>query len=270
MLTVAGPRTTNGGMRSEVEYNGPMPMHDVVIPAAEGECAASLHVPEGDGPWPAVIMYPDAGGLRPTLRSMGERLSGLGYVVLVPDVYYRAGGFEPFSMATVFSDADERQRLFTLMSGLTPDMSVRDAASFLDYLGSRAEVMAGPVGTTGYCMGGRISLTVAGSHGDRIGAAASFHGGRLAVEDDPNSPHLLAGNVKAVVYVAAAKDDGSFPEDQAERLTKAYTDAGVSFTIETYPALHGFAVPDNPTFDDSAAERHWEAMERLYGEALGS
>jgi carboxymethylenebutenolidase len=253
-----------------VEYNGAMPMIDVVIPAADGDCAASLHVPEGEGPWPAVIMYPDAGGLRPTFRSMGERLSGLGYVVLVPDVYYRSGGFEPFSMTTVFSDEKERQRLFSLMSGLTPEMSVRDAGAFLDYLASRPEVAPGPVGTTGYCMGGRLSLTVAGSHGDRIGAAASFHGGRLAVEDDPNSPDLLADQVKAVVYVAAAKDDGSFPEEQAQRLSRAYEDAGVRFTMETYPALHGFAVPDNPTFDDSAAERHWEAMERLYGEVLGN
>lgn len=240
---------------------------DVTIPTADGSCGASLHVPEGGLPAPAVIMYPDAGGARATFRSMGDRLAGLGYVVLVPDVYYRTP-FAPFSMDTAFSDDGERTRLFSLMKGLTSEMSVADAGSFLDFLASRPEVRAGGVGTTGYCMGGRISLTVAGHHGSRIAAAASFHGGGLAVEGDPASPHQRAGSTAATVYVGGAKEDGSFPEDQKDRLQAAYDDAGVTSTIETYDALHGFAVPDNPTFDEAAAERHWQAMAQLYGSAL--
>jgi carboxymethylenebutenolidase len=241
---------------------------DVTVPTADGECSASLHVPQGQGPWPAVIMYPDAGGLRQTFRDMGARLADLGYVALVPDVYYRTGGYEPFSMTTVFTDADERQRLMDLVGSLKASMSIADAGAFVDFLAARPDVIEGPVGTTGYCMGGRISLTVAGHHPHRIGAAASFHGGRLAVEEDPDSPHHVASEVQAVVYVGAAKDDGSFGPDQYERLTKAYESAGVQFTIETYPALHGFAVPDNPTFDSDAAERHWKALETLYASAL--
>jgi carboxymethylenebutenolidase len=245
-----------------------MPHVDVMVPTSEGECAAALHMPEGEGRWPAVILYPDAGGLRPTFRTMAERLAGLGYVVMVPDVYYRSGGYEPFSMDTVFSDSGERQRLMALVTSLSAAMSVRDARAFLDFLAGRHEVLDGPVGTTGYCMGGRISLTVAGHHPERIGAAASFHGGRLAVEDDPDSPHLLAPRVHAVVYVAAAEKDESFPAEQHERLARAYDAAAVRYTLETYPALHGFAVPDNPTFDLGAAERHWAALEVLYASAL--
>ena len=246
-----------------------MAAHDVTIPTADGTCKASLHVPESGLPAPAVIMYPDAGGARETFRAMGDRLASLGYVVLVPDVYYRTP-FEPFSMATALTDDVERKRLFSLMRGLTPDMSISDAGAFLDFLAGRDEVRPGGVGTTGYCMGGRISLTVAGHHPDRIAAAASFHGGNLAPEGDPASPHLLAGSIKATVYVGGAENDASFPDEQKDRLQAAYDAAGVSSTIETLPALHGFAVPDNPTYDETAAERHWKAMEQLYGSALSA
>jgi carboxymethylenebutenolidase len=245
-----------------------MAMIDVSVTTRDGRCDATLHTPEGSGPWPGVIMYPDAGGVRKTFRDMGDRLAAAGYVVLVPDVYYRAGGFEPFSMDTAFSDPGERQRLMGLLRSLTAEMSVRDASSFIDFLALRPEVAAGPIGTAGYCMGGRISLIVAGHLGARVGAAASFHGGQLAVDGDPDSPHLLAPQVQATVYVAGAENDASFDAEQEERLRSAYRAAGVQHTIETYPAAHGFAVPDNPPYDKDAAERHWIAMTGLYDSAL--
>jgi carboxymethylenebutenolidase len=247
-----------------------MPRIDVVVTTPDGRCGATLHVPAGPGPWPAVIMYPDAGGVRETFREMGDRLAAGGYVVLVPDVYYRVGGFAPFSMDTVFADPGERQRLMDLMRSLTADMSVRDASALADFLTHRSEVAAGPIGTTGYCMGGRISLIVAGHLGARVGAAASFHGGGLAVDGDPDSPHLLAPQVGATVYVAGAENDPSFDAEQEERLESAYRSAGVRHTIETYAAAHGFAVPDNPTYDEDAGERHWKAMTSLYDSALRS
>jgi carboxymethylenebutenolidase len=241
---------------------------DVEISTGDGSAAASLHVPDGQTPWPGVIMYPDAGGTRGVFRAMGDRLAAAGYVVLVPDVYYRSGGYEPFSIATVFTDPDERARLGALAATLTPAAVAADAAAFADFLAGRPEVADGPLGTTGYCMGGRLSLTAAGRLGERIGAAASFHGGRLAVEDDPGSPHHLAAAVRAVVYVAGAANDPSFDEDQAARLHEAYAAAGVDHTIERYDAAHGFAVPDNPTYDEAASERHWTALKALYAAAL--
>jgi len=215
-------------------------------------------------------MYPDAGGVRDTFRSMADHLAGLGYAVALPDIYYRVGDYPPFAMDTVFTDPEERRRLSELTASLTPEMSARDAGAVLDTLAERPEVASGPVGTTGYCMGGRISLTVAGHHGERIGAAASIHGGQLARENDPNSPHLLAERVRAVVYVAGAHEDASFPPEQAERLDRAYTDASVQHTIETYPARHGFAVPDLPTYDAQAAARHWQALTDLFSATLRS
>jgi len=241
---------------------------DVQITMTDGTCPATLHVPDGRGSWPGVILFPDAGGARETMRTMADRLAGMGYVVLLPDVYYREADWPPFDMASVFADPDERARLMGFVGTLTRDRIVSDTGAYLDYLLARPEVSGTAVGTTGYCMGGRISLIAAGAHPEKIAAAASFHGGGLAVDDNPESPHLAAGRITATVYVAAAEDDPSFTPDQARLLEQALTAAGVRHTLEFYPALHGFAVPDNPTHDPSAEDRHWKALKELYGAAL--
>jgi carboxymethylenebutenolidase len=245
-----------------------VPRTDVTVPTEDGVCPATLHTPSDDGSWPAVIMYPDAGGVRATFYAMADQLAGLGYAVLLPNMYYRHGEYAPFDLATAFSDPSERERLMALAGSVTAADVVSDTSAFLDFLAGRPEVSGTAVGTTGYCMGGRISLTVAGHFPDRVAAAASFHGGRLAAEDDPDSPYLLADQIQAGLYIAGAQDDGSFGPDQFERLDKALTEAGVRYTLVTYPAAHGFAVPDNPTYDEAAAQRHWTAMADLYAENL--
>lgn len=245
-----------------------MPTISDAVTTPDGSCPVTLAIPDGDGPWPGVILYPDAGGARAALRDMAERLAGLGYVVLVPDVYYRSGNWAPFNMKDVFNDKAERQRLFAMIGSVTPDAMESDARAFFDYLAARPEVSGETFGTTGYCMGGRTSLTVAGRVPERVAAAMSFHGGGLAA-DDPGSPHLLADKIRAAVYVGGAADDASFTEAQAETLDQALTAAGVEHTIEWYPALHGFAVPDNAPYDKAAAEKHWDAMKEFFGAHLG-
>ena len=241
---------------------------NVEIPAPDGTSNGSLHLPDGDGPWPGVLMYPDAGGLRDTFRQMGDQLAGMGYVTLVPDIYYRAGQWAPFDVNTVFTDPQERARMGALARVLTNDRVTADAAAYADFLLARPEVSGSAIGTTGYCLGGRLSMIAAGGIGRAIAAAASFHGGRLAVADDPSSPHLLADRITATVYVAGAVADGSFTREQAELLDRALTSAGVDHTVEFYPAHHGFAVSDNDTYDAAAAERHWAALAELYGAHL--
>jgi carboxymethylenebutenolidase len=244
-----------------------MPTISDTVTTPDGTCPVTLHTPEGRGPWPAVIMYPDAGGVRQTFRNMAAKLAGYGYAVLLPDVYYRDGRWAPFEMATVFSDPDERNRLMSMLDSLTPEMMASDAGAFFDYLAGRPEVSGDTFGACGYCLGGRMSLIVAGRQPERVAAAASFHGGGLAA-DDPGSPHLLADKMRAAVYVAGAENDPSFTPEQAELLDKALTTAGVVHTIEIYPAAHGFAVPDNPPYDAGAAERHWTAMTEFFGATL--
>ncbi|MGH3245377.1 MAG: dienelactone hydrolase family protein [Trebonia sp.] len=237
---------------------------DVQIPAPDGHSDGTLHLPDGDGPWPGVLVFPDAAGARETFRQMGDRLASMGYVALIPDAYYRAGEWAPFDPATVFTDKQERARMGSLMSELTNDRIVADAGAYASFLLARPEVTGAAIGTTGYCLGGYMSLVAAGGLGGKIAAAASFHGGRLAVADDPSSPHLAADRVTATVYVAGARDDDSFTADQAKLLERALTESGVGHTIEFYPARHGFAVPDNATYDAQADARHWAALHDLY------
>jgi len=210
-----------------------------------------------------------AGGVRETFRTMAQRLADLGYVVLLPNVYYRLGAMEPFAMETVFADPDERARLMGLVASVTKESATRDTEAMLDLLAAQPEVADTRVGATGYCMGGGLALTAAGRFPDRIGAAASFHGGRIATSA-PDSPHLLVDKMTATVYVAGAANDETFDDDQFATLSTALTDAGVDHTLVTYPAAHGFAVTDNPTYDEEAAARHWQAMEDLFASTLRS
>jgi carboxymethylenebutenolidase len=212
-------------------------------------------------------MYPDAGGVRDTFYEMAAKLAGFGYAVLLPDIYYRLGDWAPIDMKTAFNDPEERKRLMSMMGSVTPLKMAIDAGVFFDYLAGRPEVSGDRFGTTGYCMGGRTSLVVAGRQPDRVAAAASFHGGGL-VTDNEDSPHLRADQIQAAVYVAGAENDASFTAEHAEQLDKALTAAGVEHKIETYPAGHGFAVPDNGPYDAAAADRHWTAMREFFGANL--
>ena len=244
-----------------------MPSISATVTTPDGTCPVTLHTPNGTGPWSAVVMYPDAGGVRDTFQEMAARLAGFGHAVLLPDVYYRHGAWEPFEMATVFGDPEQRQRLMGMVGSVTPEMIASDGGAFFDFLASRPEVKGDAFGVCGYCMGGRTSVIVAGLQADRVAAAGSFHGGGL-VTDDPSSPHLLADRMKATVYVAGAEADPGFTTDHAETLEKALSAAGVKHTVEFYPAAHGFAVPDNPPYDEKAAERHWIALQELFETAL--
>jgi carboxymethylenebutenolidase len=244
-----------------------MPSVSSTVTTPDGTCPITLHTPNGTGPWAGVIMFPDAGGVRPTFHEMADNLAGFGFAVLLPDVYYRAGDWQPFDMQTAFTDDAERKRLFGLIGSLTNDKVSADASALFDFLAGRPEVRGDQFGVCGYCMGGRMSLVVAGRIPERVAAAGSIHGGGLVAEG-PESPHLMADQMTATIYVGAAENDASFTADNAETLEKALETAGVPHTIETYSAAHGFAVPDNAPYDARAAERHWLALQQLFAEAL--
>lgn len=144
-----------------------------------------------------------------------------------------------------------------------------DTRAFLDYLAAQPDVRAGGIGTVGYCMGGRMALTAAGTYPDAIVAAASYHGGGLA-SDAPNSPHLLAGRIKARVYIAGAIEDANFTDEMKARLEQALRSAGVDHQIETYPAKHGWVPRDTPVHDAVCAQRHWQTLLALLDAKLKS
>jgi carboxymethylenebutenolidase len=248
-----------------------MPRLDVTIPTRDGTCPASVFTPAaGAGPWPAVIFFMDGLGIRPVMGQMGQRLADGGYVVLLPDLYYRAGPYAPMVPAEVLADQKLREGLMKFIGSLDRERKIADTAAFIDFLTARPDVAGERFGATGYCMGGNVALTAAGAFPDRFAAVASFHGGNLATLQ-PDSPHLFVKGIAGRVYVAGAIEDASFPEEQKVRLEEALTEAGVDHLVETYEgARHGFAVPDLPVFDGAAAERHWAALARLFGETLAA
>jgi carboxymethylenebutenolidase len=245
-----------------------MSHEQVSIPTRDGECPAYVFTPDGGGRHPAVIFYMDGLGIRPTLFEMGQRLADHGYVVLLPDLFYRAGPYGPLVPAEVFASGDVRGALAHLFSSTDNRRAGEDTESFIAYLDSRADVAGAKLGTTGYCMGGGISLTAAGTYPGRVAAAASFHGGNLATDSDL-SPHLLAPQISGRVYVAGADHDTSYPPEMAARLDAALSDAGVDHRCEIYlDAGHGWTMADFPVYDEGAAERHWRELLALFDGTL--
>jgi len=244
-----------------------MPHHQTRIPTADGLCPVHVLTPEGTGPWPAVIFYMDGFGIRPALIEMAQRLADNGYFVLLPDMFYRWGAYEPLVPAEVFK-GDFRAVIGPKMATTGNASAAQDTAAFLAWLGTHPDVKGPHVGTVGFCMGGGMAITAAGTYPERVAAAASFHGGGLAT-DDPASPHLLAPQIRAELLIAGADNDPTYSLDMAERLTTALAEAGVRFHAEIYPgAAHGWMKTDFPVYDHAAAERGWAAMLDLFARNL--
>ena len=243
-------------------------MDKIEIKTRDGICPAYVYRPTGRGPWPAVLVYMDGPGIRPAILEVGERLATYGYFVLLPDLFYRVGPYEPMNPRTLFSDPEKRKMLMEkFFPSATQALVMSDTQAFLDYLAAQPDVKPGGIGTTGYCMGGLMSLTAAGTYPDRIVATASYHGGRLAT-DSAESPHLLAPKIKSRVYIAGAVEDAIFTDEMKQRLETALTQAGVDHLIETYPAKHGWVLRDTAVYDAAAAERHWQTLTELLGATL--
>lgn len=243
-------------------------MSELTVHTRDGACRSYVYRPSSGGPWPAVLVYMDGLGIRPALLELAERLATQDYYVLLPDLFYRSGPYAPMDPRRVFSDPEQRKILMERFFGpATPANIMSDTRAFLDYLATQPDVRPGRIGTTGYCMGGLMSLTAAGTYPDRIAASASYHGGRLA-SDAPDSPHRLAAKMRARIYVAGAMADASFPDDMKARLEAALTQAHVDHQIETYPAQHGWVFRDIPVYDEAAAERHWQTLLALLDSTL--
>ena len=251
-----------------------MPTSMIEVSTPDGPCTTELAVPEGSGPWPAVIVFFDAGGLRPAQTRIAERVARMGYVVVQPDLFHRSppitelvgGPVTTAAFGKIFGDPELRAKFFGGWYGPAIDYAnlTTTVGAVLDHLAQRTDVKGG-VGTTGYCMGGNASFRTATLFGERIAASAAFHPGGL-VTDQPDSPHTKAAQILARVYLGPAK--GDLPPE-AEATLKAQLDAGhVRYEIEHYAAGHGYAVDDSHAYNDAAAEKHYAALEALFAQAL--
>jgi len=238
-----------------------MEMTRIEITTDDGVCPTLLF---GDRSAPGVLMYLDGVGMRPALHAVADRLASAGFYVMLPDLFYRIGPYTAPEPAQLFTDPAVRAAWSARLAPTSNAANVmRDTRALLAHLpGSK-------IGVTGYCMGGRMALTAAGTFPDRIAAAAAYHPGNVAT-DAPDSPHRLAASIKARVYVGAASDDPSFPDDQKQRLSEALAAAHVDHVIETYPAKHGWVLSDTPVYDAAAADRHFETLISLLRGALAA
>ena len=178
----------------------------IQIRTQDGVADAYVSHPTGAGPWPAVILFMDGLGWRPTLFEMADRLASNGYYVLLPNMFWRSGAFAPFDPKTVFAGGPERDRLMTIVSAVTDESAMRDTEAFLELLAGKPEVEdARQVACAGYCMGGGLAIRAACSFPDRISAAASFHGGRFLTS--PEAPEVIAKTVRARIYIGVAEGD---------------------------------------------------------------
>ena len=250
---------------------------DVEIKTPDGTCDAAFIHPKS-GSHPGVLIWPDAFGLRPSMRDMAKRLAAAGYSVLVPNPFYRVSK-APFSDASNFNfqNPADMAKLQPLMASVNaPGNAEKDAVAYVGFLDAQKEVnKSKKIGTQGYCMGGPLVVKTAAALPNRIGAGGSFHGGGL-VTDKPDSPHLLASKIKARMYFGIAANDDMRQPDAKDKLKESFAAAKVPAEIEVYPASqHGWCVPDMPQqngapiYNKPDAERAWGKLMALYKTALG-
>jgi carboxymethylenebutenolidase len=241
---------------------------EIAIPTKAGEVDSFICHPERGGPWPAIIFYMDAPGMREELRDMARRLATVGYYVLLPNLYYRHGPGTVLDASALTTDSPERKRMFELMDSLTNAMLIEDTEALLAFLDRQPAARPGRIGCVGYCMSGPFAFTAAGTFPERIAAAASIYGVKL-LTDAPDSPHLLAPRIKGEIYFGCAETDPWAPLPMVEDLRAKLDEAGIDFEVEIYPdAAHGFAFPQRAAYRKAAAERHWERLFALFRRRL--
>jgi carboxymethylenebutenolidase len=258
-LALALPRAANAMEVTE---------SDVQVETPDG-VADCYFVHPSSGRHAAVLVWPDIFGLRPAFRLMGRRLAEAGYSVLVVNPYYRKMKAPVIAEGASFQDPAVREFLMPLATSLNPETQVTDAKAFVAYLDAQPAVdTTRRIGTTGYCMGGPFVMRTAATLPERIGAGASFHGSRLVV-DDPASPHLLIGQMRASFLIAIAENDHEREPETKGILRKAFDDAGLQAEIEVYAgAMHGWCPPDSQVYNPAQAERAWARMLALFEHAL--
>lgn len=240
---------------------------EVEITTPDGTCDAYFVHPSS-GAAPAVLVWPDILGLRTAFRMMGRRLSESGYAVLVVNPFYRQKHAPVVPEGASFADDSVRNTVFPLAQALNATTHTTDARAFIAWLDRQPAVDRNrKVGTTGYCMGGPMVMRTAAAVPDRVGAAATFHGGGL-VTDQPDSPHLLVPQMKARFLHAIAENDDERQPEAKDVLRETFTKAGLSAEIEVYPAAHGWCPPDSAVYDETQAERAWSRLLVLFGNAL--
>jgi carboxymethylenebutenolidase len=235
------------------------------ITSRNGPISSFAVCPDEPGPFPAIILYMDAPGIREELRNLARRIAKEGYFCLLPDLYYRLGTLR-FDMTRA---AEGRmQTIFAAMNSLTNKLVADDTAAFLGWLDAEEHARPGPVGIIGYCMSGKFVTTVAARYPNRVAASASLYGVGI-VTKEADSPHLLVPKIKGAIYYGFAEDDPHVAPETIPTLTDALKAAGTRHTIEVLPGTkHGYQFPEREVYDPEAAEASWAKIFAMWDEVL--
>ncbi len=245
-------------------------MREAIIDITTKDGAMETFVchPERGEPYPAVFMLMDAPGIREELYDMARRLATVGYYVLLPNLYYRAGRNTKYGPDVLVAGSADHNAMRAIRTKMTIPPIMEDVGTMIEYVDGQDMAKSGAVGTHGYCMSGPYSLAAAARYPDRVKAAASFYGTWL-VNDAEESPHLTFGQVKGEIYISCAEHDELAPLDMVDELRRLFEAAGSPGELEVHPDVHhGFAFPGRKVYDKPSAERHWERLFALYGRQL--
>jgi carboxymethylenebutenolidase len=240
----------------------------VEIRTAGGAMSTFVVHPDRGGPFPVILFFMDAPGIREELRDMARRFATTGTYVMLPNMYYRAGVNE-LGPLPADPEAPARKRMYELMDSLTIPLVMDDAAALLSFADTDPMARPGSTGAVGYCMSGRYAINAAARFPSQVRAAASIYGVRL-VMDEPDSPHVVCATSKAELYFACAETDRWMPSDQIDVLKASLASQPVKAEVEVFPGTeHGFAFPQRPVYRKAAAEQHWERLNTLFRRNLG-
>lgn len=241
---------------------------EMQIQMPEGMADAIMFAPEAGKGFPGVLFLPDIGSIRQANRGMARRLAAEGYAVMLVNPFYRTGRPPLWSFERNWSDPRTVQRFEELTAPLTPQARAADAGGYIDHLKEQPEVGPGMVGIVGYCFTGAMALRGPASRPQAVAAAAAFHGGSLFDPGDPKSPYRLLPEIEARLYFAHATNDSSMTAEQIAGFEQALAEWGGIFESETYPAAHGWTVPDNPAYNEPEAERAFSRLIELFRTTL--
>ncbi len=253
-------------------------MHErlVEIATPDGKMETFITHPEQDGPFAPVVLFMDVWGIREELFDIARRIATVGYLCAVPDFYYRQGRvrheFRDQNNRMISLHAlpeADRQRVVAPLSKLTDTMVVADTAALLRFFDTHRAVRPGPVGSIGYCMGGRHVMSVAAAYPERFRAAAGLHPTSL-ISDRPDSPHLVADRLRGEFYCGFAETDAYAPLSMIEELAALLAPCPVRYHHEIHKgAVHGYALPDRDIHHKVGANRDWELIFAMFRRQLG-
>ena len=238
------------------------------IRTPDGSCDAFLYRADDGRRQPGVIHLTDIGGIRPSHCNMARRLTEKGFVVLLPNVFYRTGKPPMFDFTPTMGEERTMKRFAELVTPMTPEATERDAAAYVDFLAAQPSVGSGSMGVVGHCFTGGMAMRTAAVRPGRVAAAASFHGGGLCT-NAPTSPHLVLGRIRAELYFGHAINDQSMPAEAIKNLEQALARWGGRYQSETYTgAFHGWTTPDTPVYNQPQADRAFEKLAGLFARTL--